>query len=298
MPENTAAPEATQAEAPVETPAENVSAEQTTEKTETPVAEAPKVEKRKYKYKANGEEKEEELTDDDVVKALAKAAGADEKFREAASTREKIMGLVEELKKNPVEALSSLGVDFRKAAEEYLTKIYKEEELPEHERLALQYKRKMEEVEKKEKELTDKEQREIIERETEKYVAEYDKAISDAIQSSDLPKTRSTVRRIASYLERAVSKGVDVDVKDIIPIVREDYINEFKETFGNADEKQIMDILGKDKAAAVSKAVAQSVIVKPDNKADASIQPKNVAPKSKKVKWTDLEKELDARLGK
>jgi hypothetical protein len=71
--------------------------------------------------------------------------------------------------------------------------------------------------------------------------------IIDALQTSGLPKTSGTVRRAAVYLMQAAAKGLDLKVKDVLPLVREDYELEIKELFGGADPDMLSKFLGEGK---------------------------------------------------
>jgi hypothetical protein len=293
MPENTpdgtATPEQTQ---PIsETKTETV-------ETTQPVETAKPSEKRKYKYKVDGEELEEEVTDDDIIKALQLSKAAPKRFKEAADTRDKMLRLYEEGKKNPLELLKTLGVNPREFAERYLYEIYKEEELPEPDRKRIEAERKAADAEGKLKEYEEKQLAEQQALETEKYRQDYDMQIASALEKASLPRLPQTVKRVASYLIKGIEKGIDIPIDKVIELVREDYENEFKELYGKADEDTIKRVLGDEKAKALAKKIASETSEqRPENRAEG-VEPSQSSRSSKRKTWKEFEKELDAAIGK
>lgn len=301
------------AEATVETPAEQPAQEkvdegQKTDEGQTETAEAtaekpkeePKpVEKRKYKYKANGKEIEAELSDTDVLNALSKAAGADASFEEAAKVKKQIIQLFEEGAKSPEQLLTALKIDPRKFAEELLYKIYSEEQMPEAERRALQAERKAAQLEAEKKALEDANEKAVMDSESAKWTETYDKQITDALEKSTvkLPKTPETVKRIAGYMLQALEKGIDVPVDDIIPLVYEDMQGGIGSVLSAADEDTIIKLLGEDKARAIAKKIATQVPT-PGNRASQETKPEGSSRRNTKKTWKQLEAELDAVVGK
>jgi hypothetical protein len=49
--------------------------------------------------------------------------------------------------------------------------------------------------------------------------------IIDALESSSLPKSPEVVKRIANYMLIAEQKGINVNPKQVIPLVEEDFRN-------------------------------------------------------------------------
>lgn len=96
-------------------------------------------ERRKYQFKVDGKEWEEELSEDDVKIRLQKAIAADKRMQEAAEYRKKFNEALEYGKQNPADAFKKLfGVDLDEYAEKRLAEKYQEAIMPEHERAVLE----------------------------------------------------------------------------------------------------------------------------------------------------------------
>jgi len=285
-----ATPETPAIETPaVETKVETPEAPETTEvKVETPP-------KKKIKFKVDGEELEEELGDDDLPNVLAKAKGADKRFQEAADMRDKMMKLFEEGKKAPHELLKQLGIDPRKFAEEFLTPIYQEEELPEPERKRIKAEREAAEYKQRLEQLESEQQKTQSEAEVEKYKGEYDKMISDALSQTNLPRTQGTVKRVAYYMARALEKNIDdFGVNDAVALVKEDYAKEHGELYKSMTEDELLAIIGEDKARALAKKLA-TMQQKPENRAD-NVESNSTPRHQKKMQWNEFADKLDKTL--
>src|SRR5439155_16062490 len=77
---------------------------------------------RKLKLKVDG--REEELPEEEVVKWAQMGRAAQKRFQEASEKRKQAEDFIRMLKEDPISVLSNpaIGVDFRKLAEEYLSK--------------------------------------------------------------------------------------------------------------------------------------------------------------------------------
>jgi hypothetical protein len=120
----------------------------------------PKPEKRKYRYKANKEEYEEELSDEEIAQRLSKVRGSERAFQERAQLEKSVQAFIEAVKQDPFSVLSdpNIGVDLEKLAEE---------------RLAQKYRKVLEEAEMSPEQREAKEAREEAER-YKKQVAEFE----------------------------------------------------------------------------------------------------------------------------
>lgn len=214
-------------------------------------AKEPVSRKRKINIKVDGQEEEVEFDPDneeELRKHLQLSRAAMKKMSEAAKTKKQAEMFIEQLKSDPKKVLSNpnLGLDFRQIAEEYLyEQIQRESMSPEE----IEYNEKMERLKKyEEQEKTSKQQAEEarVQAMQQKYVQSYDKTITDALQSSGLPKTPATVKRMAMLLSKNLDMGLDLDPSDLVGEVKKSYFSEFKEMFSQADADFILSILGDD----------------------------------------------------
>ena len=104
----------------------NAGGAETTE-TALPIEQAaPPIEKRKYKYKVDGIDVEEDLSDDDVKKQLSLSKAAYKRMETAAKETQQAKQFIKMLRENPEEVLNNEQImgskKFRQVAEQYLAK--------------------------------------------------------------------------------------------------------------------------------------------------------------------------------
>lgn len=262
---------------------ENISMESTSVESQTPdnvetqepqLTAAQQEQIRKYKVKINNEELE--VDEDELLRGYQTRKAADEKFREAAMARKQVEEVISMLKDEDsvFEVLSKLGYDPRELSEKYLVKRLEEETLSPQEKELREYKRKLAEFEnakKAEEERIQEEQRITL---INKYTNDYSTQVVDALETSGLPKTPHTVKRMAYYLHQSLQRGYDLTAKDVVHLVKEDYMEEQKALFGSLDTDSITSLLGKETVEKLRKQEL-SKLKKPSNS-------KPVVGKSKK----------------
>ena len=229
---------------------------------------------RKYKVKINNEELE--VDENELLRGYQTRKAADERFREAAMARKQVEEVISMLKDEDsvFEVLSKLGYDPRELSEKYLVKRLEEETLSPQEKELREYKRKLaqfENAKKQEEARIQEEQRITL---INKYTNDYSTQVVDALETSGLPKTPHTVKRMAYYLHQSLQRGYDLTAKDVVHLVKEDYMEEQKALFGGLDTDSLSNLLGKDTIAKIRKQEL-SKLKKPSNS-------KPVVGKSKK----------------
>lgn len=211
---------------------------------------------RALKYKVDGEEIEEELPfdlpdDPAIVKYLTEklqlAKVSKKRIHEKGELSKQVGEFLSKLQKNPFEALSdpNLGIDVEKEMEKYLQhKIEQAKKSPEQiekEKLQEELRKLKEEREAEKRALEEKERSLLEERAYQKYEADMTKAL----ETSGLPKSPYTVKKVAEYLMEGVKAGLDVNVDDIIPLVKEEMSNDLREMFSVMPEELVESIVGK-----------------------------------------------------
>lgn len=228
------------------------SSEEGSEAEELTPAEVRKIKKLKLKF--NGREIEEDLPfeideehADWLAKQRQKAMLADHKANEYSQLEREIGAFIQELRKNPKKALSNpaIGLDIKQFAAEILQEeIEQAQKTPEQiKEEALQ--RELEEL--KAERAREKEEMNAreLERLTEREYERYDSLMSSAIESSDLPKSPYVVKKMTEYLMMGIENGIDVEPKDVIPLIREEIQNDIQEMFQVMPAEVIEQILGK-----------------------------------------------------
>jgi len=230
---------------------------------------------KEYKLKVNGRDetiKFDPTNEEEVKSWLQKGRASDQKFQEAAEVRKAAMSFIEELRKNPRKVLSdpNINIDLKKFAEEIMNdqiaEMEKSPEQKEREKLQKELQKMKDEREQEKKEFETKEMARL----NDEHERQIESDISSALDIGGLPKTPRTVRTMADYMMVALENGINLTAKEIIPIVKNTTLSEFKEVVSSLTDDQLEDFLGKEvlgrlrkKNVAKAKAVETANAVKP-----------------------------------
>jgi hypothetical protein len=253
---------------------------------------------KKYKVKVNGEEME--VTEEELIKGYQIRKAADEKFREASMLRKQAEEFISLLKKDPIKVLThpSLGVDFKKLAEEYLYQQLEEELMDPKDRELKKYKAMIEEMERQKQEQERAQQETMIEQLKAEYSQNYVKDITEALQSSGLPKNEFTVKRIAYYMYEGLRRGYNLSAKQVAPLVKEDYIKEQRALYSSLDGDLLVQLLGDDLVNKIRKYDVDKLKAKktPTTPKDQPTGRSDSKPKEKKKTYDEYMKEVYSKI--
>jgi hypothetical protein len=215
--------------------------------------------KKKYKVKIDQKEEELELdlnNDEEVKKHLQMSRAAQKRMKEAADTRKQAETFIKMLQENPVELLSNpkLGLDFRKIAEEYLYNQIQQESMSPEQRKQIEMEQRLRKYEEQEKTVKQQQESQQLEELQNHYAQDFDKKITDALKSSNLPKSPKTVKRMAELMYKNLQYGLELEPNQLVELVKQDYVNEIKELFGSSEGDILMSIMGDDIANKIRKA--------------------------------------------
>lgn len=190
----------------------------------TTATEPPKVaEKRKYKGKVDGQEREWELSDDDITVRLQKSEAAERRMQEGAEIRKAAKQLVEDLRKDPFGVLSSpeIGINLEELAEQRLIEKYKAEQMTEEQRRVYELEQKL-----KARDAEDKRRKDVEgqakRQEMEKQVyAQEEKRFMEAAEKGGLPKNMRTLAMMAEVALVNHEYGIELSADQIAAEVRE-----------------------------------------------------------------------------
>ena len=246
-------------------------------------AKAPELTKAEIKYlnklklKVDGQDFDEELPfelpdDPEVIaymtKQLQMSKMAQKRAQSYSQLESNVNNFIEELQKNPRKVLSDprYGIDLKKVAAEMI-----EEEINNSKKSPEQLKAESLEAELKElRDSRDKEKKSSEEREFERLQQQeaerYDVQMTRALEKSDLPKSPYVVKKMADYMLLALQNGVDASPEEVLPLVREEILEDIKSMFAVMPEDVVEGIIGKDtikkirqrQVANAKKAVGQS----------------------------------------
>ena len=95
------------------------------------------------------------------------------------------------------------------------------------------------------------------------------KQITEALESSDLPKSNTTQRRMAEYMMMNLQNGVELPMNSIVELVKEDYVQDIKEMFGDASGEQLINLFGEDVTNKIRKSDLAKLKSAPTTKVEA-----------------------------
>jgi len=207
------------------------------------------------KLKIHGEEVEEELPfdfDDNpeaveyLTKQLQLSKAASRAMQENTTYKTQVNQFFQSLKSNTKDVLAQMGIDPKEFAASVIEEEIKRAQLsPEElERQELQEKLQNMEAEnkRKEEEYNQKELSRLKQMEFERI----DNQITSALDSSTVPKTSYTVRKIAEYMLAGAKKGYDLSPADVIPIVEDDIKKDLQEIINALGDDGAEEFIGKE----------------------------------------------------
>ena len=284
--------------------------------TGTPAA-APKppdgltpAEKRQWKLAINGKETDLDITgiefkdpklEEKLKMLVQKGLGADEKFQHSAKVEEMMKNFVHLLKTDPAKALRHplIGHDMRKLAEEYLAKEIEREQMDPDKRSILEERERLEADRDEFKKQAQAEQQKKEEALRKHYNNEYSTDILNTLKTSGMPQTPRTVQRMAHYMHEGLKRGIDLKASDVLPIVRQDYIEDIKAIMGGLDEDALYALIGDEIAGKVQRAGIKRLKQpgQPVPKSEQPVPSEKEAQKAPKYRSTnDFEKLVNERI--
>lgn len=217
------------------------------------ISQAAEAVAQKYKVKVDGAEMEVDLQE--LLTGYQTRKSSDKAFREASMLRKQSEEFIHLLKTNPAKVLTDprIGHDMRKLAEEYLAAQLEDEMMDPKDRELRDAKKQLQEIEEEKKRKAAEEEESRKTELRQKYAADYQSQILNALDKSGLPKSELTVKRMAYYLQQGLKRGYSLEAMDVVDLVRQDYISEQKALFGGLDGDALLSILGSDVADKIRK---------------------------------------------
>jgi hypothetical protein len=214
--------------------------------------------------------------------------------RNAKQQEKLVKEIAEMIQTNPFELLKRAGYDPRQLAEEYLTQAIEEDMLPENEKELRKVRYEKEELERQYKEELSRREQEQMDVAIQQAQQEISNNIIDALENSSLPKSPEVVKRIANYMLIAEQKGINVNPKQVIPLVEEDFRNLNAQILRSLDPTKRISYIGED----LLKQIRQDDLARLKTSQSQSSQsvPKSKQPSNKKITKEEWRKELAERI--
>ena len=239
----------------------------------------------------------EPLTDKEfktMVSSYKAQKTSDFATRNAKQQEKLVKEIAEMIQTNPFELLKRAGYDPRQLAEEYLTQAIEEDMLPENEKELRKVRYEKEELERQYKEELSRREQEQMDIAIQQAQQEISNNIIDALENSSLPKSPEVVKRIANYMLIAEQKGINVNPKQVIPLVEEDFRNLNSQILRSLDPTKRISYIGED----LLKQIRQDDLARLKTSQSQSSQsvPKSKQPSSKKITKEEFRRQLAERI--
>lgn len=182
---------------------------------------------------------------DFLKKHLQMSKAASKRMSEAAQMKKGVEKLMQAFNENPLAVLKKIDAKkVRTAAEEFLMEQIKAEMMSPEEKQRQDQLAKLKEYEERDKKQKDDEAKTKDERLKDHYAKDYQKKIVEALTGAKLPKTTTTIKRMAYLLDRNLDLGLDLSPADLVDEVRKSYLDDLKELIGGADAETILGLFG------------------------------------------------------
>lgn len=223
--------------------------------------------KKKYNLKIDGQQEAIEFdpsNEEELVRQLQLARVGQKRMQQFTEYENNVKNLFELLQKDPIKVLSDprLGVsdETRKRMANMIInneieEMQKTPEQKDKERLQREYEdlKKQHESEKKNREQAEFQKLQA------QYTQQFDNDISDAIDTSGLPKTSRTVRYFAEALMFCVQNNIDLSAKELAPLIKKQTMSDFRDIIGSLPDDQFEDFVGKDNISRLRKRSIQKI---------------------------------------
>ena len=177
--------------------------------------------------------------------------------REAKNQQAQIQQFVQSFQTDPKGTLKQMfqsnNKQLQQIAEEIILEQMEEEMLDPREKelreLRAEKERYARELEEEKKRIEQQEQ----ERLSQQYAQQFEQDIINVLETSSLPKTENTVKRLAQYKLVGLQKGMDIPFSKIAEMVQRDIETEIQQLFGSGKIEQLTRLLGEDKLKEIRK---------------------------------------------
>ena len=276
------------------------------------IAQSPEIPLREAKVEVNGQvmqinerqlkalwglPENEPLTDKEfktMVSSYKAQKTSDMATRKAKDQEKLVSEIASMIQSDPWTLLQRAGYDPRKLAEEYLTQAIEEDMMPESERELKRVRLERDELERQYKEEMERREQEQMQGAIQQAQQEISSQIIDALSNSPLPKSPDVVKRIANYMLIAEQKGINVNPKQVIPLVEEDFRNLNASILKSLDPTKRISYIGED----LLKQIRQDDLARLKTSQSQSSQstPKPRQSANKKITKEEWRRELAERI--
>lgn len=227
-----------------------------------------------FLLKVNGKEVTERINMKDmgrIQKALQMEKAAGEAFQSKATYEKQlkeyetnIEALFKKLAENPEEILNNpdLGLS-REQRKKLAEKILNDEldlQAKSPEQLKLEAaEAQLEELLKEKKEAEKAKQDTEFDRLKNEAAIQIEQEIMEAIDSGDLPKSNYITKKMADLAHIAFSHGIDINMKDLIPLVKKQYVEDMRDMLGKMPDEIVEELISRDRVKKIRNTYLSSI---------------------------------------
>lgn len=246
----------------------------------------------------------EELTDKEYKSMLSsykQAIHYNNATREAKNQQAQIQQFVQSFQTDPKGTLKQMfqsnNKQLQQIAEEIILEQMEEEMLDPREKelrdLRAEKERYARELEEEKKRIEEEEQQRM----SSQYAQQFEQDIINVLETSSLPKTENTVKRLAQYKLLGLQKNMDVPFTKIAEMVQADLENEISQLFGAGKIEQLIKLIGEDKLKEIRKQDLSRIKQVGTTTQRTASQPES-NPKSSSITPEEFRKQAQQRLMK
>lgn len=221
-------------------------------------AKAPeRSEPRRFRVKVDGQEIE--VGEDELVSNYQLRRVSQQRLQDAAMAQRQVQQLLQLVKQDPIQGLQkilshpSIGGDMKKIATEFLAKQFEREAMDPRDRELMEAKEQIARFEREKQELAQAEEQKRNQQFVQQYARDVETKMVSAVEGAGLPKSQRTFDRIVYYLREGLSRGYELEPKDVIPWVREDYEKDVRELISSREAPDLARLLGDDTVEKIRK---------------------------------------------
>lgn len=214
--------------------------------------------KKKYQLKVDGREEELELdldNEEEIKKHLQLSKAAQKRMQEMAEYKKNVAAFFDTLKNDPLKVLTdpNLGLDMKRIAEMVVNNEVEELKKSPEQREKEKLQRELEAIKKQHEDEKKARAEAEFARIQEQEAVRLDNEITSALDTSGLPKSAYTVKKMAEYMMLALQNNIDLSAKDVVPLLKKQTLAEVREMIGLLPEDMLEDFIGKENISRVRK---------------------------------------------
>lgn len=118
--------------------------------------------------------------------------------------------------------------------------------------------------------------------------------IMEAIDTGDLPKSNYITKKMADLAHIAFSHGIDINMKDLIPLVKKQYVDDMRDMLGKMPDDLVEELISRDRVKKMRNSYLNSIKkqqVQQVKIEDSGSKPQEKAPE-KKMKFSEFFKDI------